>query len=256
MAPDAWNPALYTRFRDERSLPFHDLLALVQPPAHRVVDLGCGTGELTRLLHDRVGAQETVGVDTSRSMLAEAAPRAGKGLRFQHQDLAAFDGRDLDLVFSNAALQWVPDHPSLIARLRQALAPGGQLAFQVPANHDHPSHVVAASLAREEQRFREGLGGFTRVSPVQSPRQYAELVATLGFTQQQVRLQVYGHWLASRDDVVEWVRGSTLTAYQERMPPELWDDFLARYRARLLPQLPDTRPFFFAFPRILVWARI
>jgi len=256
MTTDVWNPEQYERFRDERSQPFFDLVALVRPrPGMRVVDLGCGTGELTSLLHGRLEARETLGLDASEAMLAEARPRAGGGLRFELGDIAKWDGRDFDLVFSNAALHWVEDHDELFTRLRRALAPGGQLAVQVPANHEHPSQTVAVAVAREAP-FRQAFRGWTRISPVVSPAAYAELLERLGFAEQHVRLQVYGHRLESRDDVVEWLRGTTLTDYQRRLEPEQWEEFLARYRDRLLPRLPDRRPFFFTFQRILVWGHL
>jgi trans-aconitate 2-methyltransferase len=253
---DVWDPAQYERFRDERSHPFFDLVALVRPrPGMRVVDLGCGTGELTRLLHGRLEARETVGLDSSEAMLEQARPRAGGGLRFEQGDVAAWDGRDFDLVFSNAALHWVEDHDELFTRLRRALTPGGQIAVQVPANHEHPSQTVAVAVAREEP-FRQAFRGWTRVSPVQPPAAYAEVLERLGFAEQHVRLQVYGHRLESRDEVVEWLRGTTLTDYQRRLEPALWDAFLARYRERLMPRLPERRPYFFTFQRILIWGRL
>jgi trans-aconitate 2-methyltransferase len=253
---DVWDPAQYERFRDERSQPFFDLVALVQPrPGMRVVDLGCGTGELTALLHGRLAARETVGLDASAAMLEQTRPRAGGGLRFETGDIAAWDGRGFDLVFSNAALHWVEDHDELFTRLRRALADGGQLAVQVPANHEHPSQTVAVAVAREAP-FRPAFRGWARVSPVLPPAAYAELLERLGFAAQHVRLQVYGHRLDSREEVVEWLLGTTLAAYRERLEPALWDEFLARYRERLLPRLPDRRPFFFTFQRILIWARL
>ena len=250
-----WNPEQYERFRHERAQPFLDLMALVRPrPAMRVVDLGCGTGELTQRLHRHLEARETLGIDTSAAMLERAAAFAGDGLRFAAGDLAALPGDGgFDLVFSNAAVQWVDDHPALLPRLVAALAPGGQLAIQVPANHDHPSHTVAAAVAAEPP-FRAALAGYVRRSPVLAPEDYAALLDRLGAREQHVRLQVYGHHLASREAVVEWVRGTLLTDYQRRLAPELFDRFLARYRERLLPDLPDTRPHFYPFKRILLWA--
>lgn len=253
---DPWNPAQYERFRDERSRPFYDLLALVRlRPGLRVVDLGCGTGELTRKLHERLAAIETLGLDNSDAMLAQAAFHAGGGLRFEKGDIAAFaPPAPYDLVFSNAALQWVPDPEATLAGLTAAtVAPGGQLAVQVPANHDHPSHVAAHELAAESP-FREALGGYVRATPVLAPEAYAALLDRLGYRDQHVRLQVYAHHLASRDEVAEWVRGTLLTDYERRLPPALFARFLDRYRQRLRDRLPDTRPFFYPFKRILLWA--
>ena len=281
---DAWRPAQYERFRDERSQPFYDLLAMVRPrPPHivaepdslrrsgggdpggcdaappcSIVDLGCGTGELTRILHRHLGARETLGIDRSASMLEKSGAHAGDGLRFEQAEIATFLGNTgpgaFDLVFSNAALQWVPDHDLMLPKLAVVLAPGGQLAVQVPANHDHPSHLVAAEVAAEDP-FREALQGYVRHSPVLSPEDYADGLDRCGFREQRVRLEVYAHRLSSREDVVEWVKGTLLTDYEQRLPPELFRQFLDRYREQLLPELADDRPYFFPFKRILFWAR-
>ena len=251
---NVWNPKQYDRFRDERSRPFYDLLALVQRAAEmRVVDLGCGTGALTKHLHVDLSAKETHGIDSSASMLAKAKEQAAPGLSFAAGDLETWNEPGAwDLVLSNAALHWAGDHASLLARLAGSLTARGQLAVQVPANHDHVSHAMAAEVARESP-FREATLGFERVSPVLAPEAYAKILEGLGFREQHVRLQVYGHHLGSRDDVVEWMKGTTLTDYQRRMAPEMFTSFVARYRARLLPELEDTRPYFFPFKRILFW---
>jgi trans-aconitate 2-methyltransferase len=253
---DAWSPEQYGRFRDERSRPFFDLMALVRAkPGMRVVDLGCGPGELTGELHRRLEARETVGLDNSDAMLAKAAAHAGDGLRFEKGDIDRFGPKgEYDLVFSNAALNWVEDHPTLLGRLTAALAPEGQIAVQVPANDDHPSHATIAEVA-EEAPFREALGGFARRSPVQPPERYAELLDAGGYREQDVRMQVYAHRLQSRDAVVEWVKGSWMTEYERRLPPELYERFVERYRELLLPRLADSEPFFYTFKRILFWGR-
>jgi len=249
-----WNPEQYERFRDERSRPFFDLLDLVQlQPGMRVVDLGCGTGELTREMHRRLSARETIGIDNSPAMLAKSADFAGDGLIFEQGDIGAFESEgDFDLVFSNAAVQWVPDHVSLFQRLTAALTQRGQLAVQMPANNDHPSHLTAFAISGEPP-FREALGGYERQWPVLAPEAYATLLHRLGFREQHVRLQVYAHELESREAVVEWVRGSLLTDYERRLPDELWPHFLERYQEGLLPQLEDARPFFYPFKRVLLW---
>jgi trans-aconitate 2-methyltransferase len=254
--PDVWNPDQYERFRDERKQPFRDLLALVQrKPGLRAVDLGCGTGEPTLELHQALQASETLGVDRSESMLARAAQFTAPGLRFEQGDIESFgDDRRWDLIFSNAAFHWVRDHRALFARLRGLLALGGQLAVQMPNNFHHASHRTADVVAAE-QPFRDALVGWRRAVPVLTPDAYAALLHELGFREQVVLLRVYGHELKSRAEVVEWTKGTLLTDYEKRLGPELYAKFLARYRELLLPQLADTQPYFFTFPRLLLWAR-
>jgi trans-aconitate 2-methyltransferase len=255
---DPWDPVRYERFAAERNAPYFDLLALVRAiPGGRAADLGCGTGALTLELHRRVHAAETLGLDTSAAMLERAAALASGGLRFAQGDIAEFGtgetGGRWDLIFSNAALQWVPDHPRLLERLSATLASGGQLAIQVPSNHDHISHLVATEIAAEEP-FRGAMNAYQRVNPVETPERYAELLERLGFVEQHVRLQIYPHHLAGPEQVIEWSRGTLLTDYQRRMPAELFERFLAAYRERLLPRLDQRRPYFYPFKRILLWA--
>ncbi len=182
MAEDPWDPRQYARFRRERSQPFFDLLALVRPKREmRIIDLGCGTGELTRTLHRRLNALETLGIDSSEAMLSEHEAFVDKGLRFKRQDIADLpETPSYDLIFSNAALHWVPDHRRLLARLAGLLRAGGQLAVQVPANADYPTHTVAAALAKEPP-FAKALGGCARRWPVLAPETYAVLLHRLGF---------------------------------------------------------------------------
>jgi trans-aconitate 2-methyltransferase len=124
----------------------------------------------------------------------------------------------------------------------------------MPANHDHPSHVAARDVAARAP-FAAALGGYVREVPVLAPEQYAQLLHGLGFNQQHVRLQVYGHVLPSRDDVVEWVKGTLLTDYEKRLSPELFAQFLEQYREELAVRLPEASPFFYPFKRLLLWAR-
>jgi len=252
MPVDAWNPSQYERFAAERRLPFDDLLTLVRPvPGGRVADLGCGTGELTAELHLHVGAAETVGVDSSAAML-ERAP-AAVGLRFELGDLSDFrPAMPPDVVFANASLQWVPDHELLLGALASILAPGGQLAVQVPYNADHPSHTVAAEVAAEMLADPPADPVAANVLP---PPRYAELLHELGFVDQHVRLQVYGHVLDSTADVVEWTKGTSLNRFQAFLAGEAREEFVDRYRERLVAALGDHRPYFYAFKRILFWGR-
>jgi trans-aconitate 2-methyltransferase len=253
MAPgDTWDPDQYRRFADERRRPFDDLLGLVQPvPGGTVVDLGCGTGELTAELYRRLGAAETVGIDSSAAMLEQAASQTGAGLRFERGDLADWAPIEpVEVVFANASLQWVPEHPALLASLVAGLAPSGQIAFQVPANHDHPAHTVAAELGAEL-----GLAPVGPAASVLAPETYATVLHGLGLGVQHVRLQVYGFELPTASDVVEWTKGTLLTGYRAQLDGDAYERFESDYRQRLNDRLGDQRPYFYAFKRILAWAR-
>lgn len=246
-----WNPSQYKRFSSERRQPFDDLLALLRPVERpRVVDLGCGSGELTLELHRHLDARETLGIDSSSEMLGEAERLTAPGLRFENGDIARFSPAEpFDVVFSNAALQWVPDQARALARILAAVAPGGQVALQVPANQDSHAHRVA----------REVSPGFSPqpafLPDVLGPELYAELFARAGYQDIHVRQQVYIHWLESPEAVVEWVRGTLLTTWQRTLSPVDFEVFVRVYRTRLLATLPDERPFFFPFKRTLMWAR-
>lgn len=243
----SWSPEQYERFKVERKQPFLDLLSLVEKrPRMRVVDLGCGTGELTRELHETLDAEETLGIDSSETMLLKAGSFGGAMLRFEQGDIEAFvTDQPFDLVFSNAALHWVPDHEQLLARLTRFLSAGGQLAIQMPDNDDHPSHAIAARVASR-------LGIDARPAHVLPVARYAELLHKLGFKRQHVRLQVYGHLLPSADDVVEWVRGALLTHYEALLDAGRYAEFIAAYRDELHTALGDERPYFYTYKRVLM----
>jgi len=255
---DTWSPAQYDKFQREREQPFADLLAMIQPATGmRIVDLGCGTGRLTRALHERLHAWETIGIDRSARMLDETRKQSlPHGLHFETGTIEEFPGArgDFDLIFSNAAYHWVPDHDSLLARLTAALKPGGQLAFQVPAQHDQPSHRVAEELT-EVEPFTTAFDGWHRPQPVLPPTEYARLLYRLGFAEPVVHHVIYPHVLAGRDEVVEWMKGTLLTEYEKHLPADVYGRFVDEYRTRLVRRLPDERPFFFPFSRILCCGR-
>lgn len=268
---DSWNPDLYRRFQRDRARPFHDLLALIQPAdtgphGARLLDLGCGPGELTQLAHRTLGASRTLGVDTSAAMLARAHELDEPGLDFTEGDLRQLDGlpeagdggrAGWDVILANASLQWVPEHADVLATWRDHLRPGGQLAVQVPANPDHPSHTTITEVLAEEP-FASALDHRPPPDPLRAvlpPEGYAEVLWSLGATEQIVRLQVYGMELPDWSDVVEWTSGTALVRVRDVLDEELYGRFVTRYRERLGEHLQHRSPYFYAFKRILMWAR-
>jgi len=257
--PDTWDPTCYARFADERSQPFDDLLALiVRAPGMSIVDLGCGDGALTARLHRALSARHTLGLDSSPAMLAASAARAadaGPGLEFRCEDIARWRPEaPPDLLFSHAALHWVPDHVSLVPRLVGLLAPGGQLAVQLPANQDDVSQQLLLEVAAEAP-FAEALGGWLHRTPVLDERHYARLLHEAGCVAQRVGSRVYVHTLPGREAVAEWMSGTTLTAYRARLPAALAGQLVRTYTERLRAVLPARQPFPFYFRRLLLWGR-
>jgi trans-aconitate 2-methyltransferase len=247
-----WNPDQYHKFQAERSAPFDDLLRLVDiRPDLKVVDLGCGSGELTRRLADSLPGSKVLGLDSSPQMLAKADSVKRAGLTFELGDQATLTGA-WDLIFSNAALQWSENHPRLIAHLYGRLAAGGQIAVQVPSNHTHISHRLIIETAREEP-FQSALNGFVRISPVLTIDEYAQILFNLGTEQITAYEKVYAHVLDDSDAVVEWVSGTALVPYFERLGAEK-QTFLDIIRKKFCASMPG-KPVFYPFKRTLFSAR-
>jgi trans-aconitate 2-methyltransferase len=247
-----WDPQQYHKFQAERSAPFFDLLALVEVrPNLKVVDLGCGTGELTRHLANALPDSDVTGVDSSLQMLDKAVAYAGPNLRFEHGDQTRLTG-EWDLIFSNAALQWSENHRELIPRLYERLVPGGQIAVQIPSNHNHISHQLYRETAGEEPS-KTVLHGFQRYAPVLSIDEYASLFFKCGAEDIVVFEKIYAHVLADSDAVVEWISGTALVPYFERLGAYK-EQFVEVLRAKMRAALPDT-PAFYPFRRTLFAAR-
>jgi len=247
-----WDPTQYHKFQAERSAPFFDLLELVEVrPKLKVVDLGCGTGELTRQLADALPISNVTGIDNSPQMLDKAASHAGPNLHFEQGDQSQLTG-EWDLIFSNAALHWTENHSELIPRLYERLTPGGQIAVQVPSNHNHISHQIYRETASEEM-FKFILNGFQRYAPVLSIDDYARILFKSGAEKIVVFEKVYAHILENSDAVVEWISGTALVPYFERLG-EYKDEFVKAVREKMHAAMPDS-PVFYPFRRIFFSAR-
>ncbi len=256
-----WDPDQYRRFATERAQPFHDLLArLGDEPVSRAVDLGCGPGGLTTLASRQLAIGHMTGIDDSPTMLAAASEHAGANVTFEAGDIATWTSdADHDLVLAAASLQWVPNHAVVLGRWIGALAPGGRLAVQVPANSHAPTHVVADRVAhRDAHRSAFGALG-PPADPVArnvlAPHSYATILHDLGCVDIDVDLHVYPHVLASTRDAVEWVKGTTLTRFRSALSPDAYEEFVADYERELLAEMGDREPCFFPFDRILFVAR-
>ena len=233
-----WDPGQYLRFRELRLRPALDLLAHVRPgsPPGLVVDLGCGPGNLTARLAERWPDAEVVGVDSSPSMLAEAR-RDHPGPTWVEADLADYEPpRPAEVVFSNAALHWLPDHEALLPTLLQRVAPGGVLAIQVHDGWDAPSHTAGFAIAASP-RWRDRLRHDLPEQPLLRPEQYLDLLLPLA-ADVDCWTTTYHHVLEGPDPVVEWFKGSFLRTFVSDLESADADAFLAEYAAAMAEAYP------------------
>ncbi len=238
----SWDPAQYLRFGSERLRPALDLLARVpaEAPAH-VVDLGCGAGNVTALLARRWPAAEILGLDGSEEMLARA--RAGApGCRFARADIAEFvpatftPDRAPDVLFSNAALQWLPDHHTLLPRLFSFLAPGGVLAVQMPAMDQAPFRTLQQKIAHEGP----WAATLARIGPsvkILEPAEYWDLLKPRAATI-ELWETIYLHALTGPDAVLQWAMGTSLRPYLDALAEPERSEFREAYAAALRPHHP------------------
>jgi trans-aconitate 2-methyltransferase len=253
-----WDPGQYLRFGDERSRPFFELTA--QIGAERpglVVDLGCGPGQLTVELARRWPEAEVRGLDSSAEMIDAAARLEGVGprLSFGLGDLRDWrPERPVDVIVSNAVLQWVPDHEALLADWAGALRPGGWLAFQVPANFGAPSHALMREVAGSD-RWRALLADVALNRQSADPAAYVDLLSRAGCAVNAWET-TYLHVLPGEDPVLEWYKGSGLRPVLAALQPDQAGAFLAEYGARLREAYPH-RPYGTVLPfrRVFVVAR-
>jgi trans-aconitate 2-methyltransferase len=232
-----WDPEQYLRFADERGRPFRDLVTRVGATEPRVVaDLGCGPGNLTVELARRWPSATVVGVDDSPEMIERARAGAGGEAEFVLADARTWEPSEpVDVLVSNATLQWIPDHLPLLDRLVGYLAPDGWLAFQVPGNFGEPSHTELAAVA-EDPRWGHRLAERARPR-VEEPVVYLERLAGLGLrvdAWETTYLQV----LQGEDAVLEWMRGTGLRPVLSALEPADRELFEGEYAERLRKAYP------------------
>jgi trans-aconitate 2-methyltransferase len=246
-----WDPAQYGRYSSERSRPFFDLTAQIGAISpSTVVDLGCGSGELTATLANRWPSARVSGVDSSTEMIA-AAPPDGQ-VSFSVGTAEQFDAHGVDVLVSNAVLQWVPGHLQLLSRWADELNAGGWLAFQVPANFSSPSHRLMRELS-ESSRWRPRLGRTLRHDDaVAEPDAYLDLLIRAGLIA-TVWQTTYFHVLPGEDPVLEWVRGSGLRPVLQALDEPEREEFVAEYAAALRRAYPQ-REYGTVFPFIRTFA--
>ncbi len=210
-----WDAAQYLHFAEERTRPCRELAARVAVTAPRhVIDLGRGPGNSTQVLAGRWPEADLAGLDSSPEMI-DAARRSAPERRWVVKDIhdwIATNTALFDVIFSNAALQWVPDHSTIFPRLMGHVAPGGALAVQMPNNIDAPAHRAARSLAASPQWRDRFPGGGVREWHVHAPEFYYDLLAP-----KAARIDLwqteYVQVMAGPEAIVEWYKGTGLRPY-------------------------------------------
>jgi trans-aconitate 2-methyltransferase len=234
-----WDPEHYGRYADERSRPYGDLVRRIGARRpQRVVDLGCGSGELTASLRRIWPTAEIVGIDSSPAMIARARTIKGiDDLRFLERDLRDWrPDHGTDVMISNAALQWVPGHRNLLPDLVERLSDDGWLAFQVPGHFSEPSHLLLHELADAEP-YAEHTAGLLRPASAE-PAEYLADLSALGCSVDAWET-TYLHVLGGQDPVFTWVSATGARPILLALPEELRESFETEYKARLRAAYPE-----------------
>jgi len=259
----SWDPGQYRQFAGPRLRPALDLMNRVAVNApQRIVDLGCGTGDVTRILAERWPAAEITGIDPSPEMLA-AARAAPSRILWRQGDATTWSAEaPVDLIYCNAVLHWLPDHHRLLPRWLASLAPDGELAIQMPLSWDLPSHrLMREVLATGGPEGRPLGGAELRAGLARSPVARAdEYYALLAPRSRSVDIwqTEYLQVLVGEDPILEWLAGAGLRPVLHGLDPESRDRFLATYRARLAaayPSRPDGTTLY-PFARLFIVATV
>jgi trans-aconitate 2-methyltransferase len=249
-----WSAEQYLRFESERTRPCRDLVAAIAlSSAHRIIDLGCGPGNSTAVLATRWPEADLTGLDSSEEMIA-AARRDAPGRRFITADIAAWKGETpFDLIFSNAAFQWVPGHAELYRKLFVQVASGGAMATQVPSNFEAPVHTALLALAALPtwQRYFPSIPKWY----VHPPAFYFDVLAPVA-TRLDIWETTYIHVLANADAIVEWYKGTGLRPFLDALPDAERKGFLEEYRRAIVSAYPAQSEgrVLFPFRRLFVIA--
>ncbi|MBR0651146.1 methyltransferase domain-containing protein [Roseomonas terrae] len=255
MSASSWDASQYLRFEDERLRPALDLIGRIHHSApKRVIDLGCGAGNALPALATRFPGATVTGVDGSAAMLAKAG---ATGFATEQADIATWSPtQPVDVLFSNAALQWLGDHETLFPRLLTHIAPGGVLAVQMPSMHAAPLRSTQDRIAREGP-WAATLARVTSAPPILAPGDYYDLlrpsVAAL-----DLWITEYVHVLRGEDPVVQWAMGTSLRPYLDVLQGAERDGFLEAYRAAMRAAYPPQADgvVLLPFRRLFMLARL
>ncbi|HHQ4051090.1 trans-aconitate 2-methyltransferase [Citrobacter sp. S-77] len=246
-----WNPSLYLQYASERTRPAAELLSRVAlENARTVVDLGCGPGNSTTLLHQRWPSARIIGVDSSPNMLNEAR-KALPNCHFVEANISKFrPEQSFDLLYANASLQWVPDHYELFPQLVSLLNYNGVLAVQMPDNWQEPTHVLMREVAYEQGYPDRGR------TPLPGVHAYYDILTEAGCDVDIWRTTYY-HIMESHQSIIDWVSSTGLRPWLQELSESEQRNYLARYHELLQEQYPlqENGNILLAFPRLFIVAR-
>jgi trans-aconitate 2-methyltransferase len=257
-----WDANLYLKFADARVRPALDLMGRLDPangarPGHAVYDLGCGAGNITRILAERFPEAPVVGIDSSEEMLAKARTQTvDKRVSFTKGDLAHFKpSLPPSILYSNAAYQWLEGHIDMFPGLLKLLPSGGQLAIQMPRNHEAPSHALMRKAA-EMGPWRDKLAKVGGIRSVWEPARYYDVLKPL-CADLEVWESIYQQPLTGKDPVAQYTAGTGLRPYLEALSKsegEAFYDTYAKLLAEAYPMRSDGITLF-PFRRLFIVAR-
>ncbi|SHG29898.1 methyltransferase domain-containing protein [Flavobacterium defluvii] len=251
-----WNPDIYNNFKDIRYKPFYDLIEFIEPVnGMKAIDLGCGTGEQTAILADKFKEAHFLGVDSSDEMLEKSKSFEMDNLQFRKSttEETIESGEKWDLIFSNAALQWSNNHHKLFPSLLNLLNKGGQFAVQMPVQPDNKLNKILIELVDEEP-FKTYLNGFKRDSPVLSIDEYAQILFDGGLENIEILQKVYPIIADNHDTLYNFISGSALIPYIERLEGIQKELFIKTYKERIALHFPKL-PAIYSFKRLLLYGK-
>jgi trans-aconitate 2-methyltransferase len=251
-----WSPEEYLLFQEFRAAPSRDLLSrVVSATAQKIVDLGCGPGNSTRLLHQAFPGAHLYGLDSSQSMLLRAKKDLPSVTFKQVEATVWTPDKDIDLVFSNAMFQWLPDHHLQLRRIFERLCQGAFLAVQMPDNLAEPSHMAMAAVAAQSRWSQKLRGAGEQRSPLLSPSGYHNLLSPFA-KRLEIWRTVYHHLMPSHRAIADMLSTTGLKPYLDLLPENDRMDFLADYVAHLKQRYPANADgtVLFAFPRLFIVA--
>ena len=249
-----WNPETYNKFKEERYQPFYDLISHIHPkPGMKIIDLGCGTGELTKILADQFKESTVLGIDTSAEMLSKAPQQ--KNLSFLQSSIEKEVEKTgkWDLIVANASLQWVKNHYQLFPQIFARLSEKGQVAIQMPSQKENKLNRILHELAHEAP-FYNFLQDAMRDSPLLSLDDYTTLFFSHGANEVVIYQKVYPLIVQSTDSLYDFISGTALIPYIEKLDEDLKIRFEQEFKNRIAKSFTSS-PIVYAFKRIILFGQ-